>query len=308
MRSVASATRMRPVAAMRGLLSFLRKRYTTYMAEKNIIVVYHGNCKDGFGGAWAAWRKVGDRARYISYRHGDAPKTEFSGADVYFIDLCYPIPELQLVKKANKRVIIIDHHKSNADKIALADESCYDMKHSGAVLAWNYFHPKIKAPKLLTYIEDTDLGNWSLPHTREVFSYISAQPYEFKAWSRLLKIFETAIGKKRVIAEGKTVLSREARIVEELAGDAEAVEFEGHRCLAVNSPMLITAVGAALLRRQPPIAIIWAKRGGYYSVSIRSMGEVDAANIAQKYGGGGHKNAAGFTIPAGTSFPWRAAQ
>ncbi|MDO8584768.1 MAG: DHHA1 domain-containing protein [bacterium] len=274
--------------------------------KKDIVVIYHGECKDGFGGAFAAWKKFGNRARYIPYRHGDVPKTDFSGATVYFIDLCYSVPELKIVRENNERIVLIDHHKSNADKVGLVDESLYEMEHSGSVLAWTYFHPKVKMPKLLTYIEDTDLGRWSLPHTREVFSYIGAHPYEFNAWSRLAKTFEGAPSRKRAIAEGKLVLARETKIIQELAADAELVEFEGFRCFAANSPMLVTGIGTELVRRNPPISIVWAKRGGYYRVSLRSVGEVDVAKIAQKYGGGGHKNASGFTIPENTPFPWKA--
>lgn len=269
------------------------------------IVIYHGECKDGFGGAWAAWKKFGEKARYIPYRHGDAPKTDFSGVDVYFIDLCYPLPELQLVKKANKRIIIIDHHKSNADKIAFADESLYEMEHSGSVLAWLYFHPKTAVPKLLTFVEDTDLGRWALPRTKEAFAYIGAHPYKFKAWDILAKTFASARTRNKALAEGKLVLAREKGIVEELAADAEEVEFEGYRCFAANSPMLVTAIGTELVRRHPPISIVWSKRAGHYRVSLRSVGEVDVAKIAQKYGGGGHKNAAGFTVQKGEPFPWK---
>lgn len=273
--------------------------------KSDIVVIYHGECKDGFSGAWGAWKVFGNRARYIPYRHGDVPKTDFSGADVYFIDLCYPLPELQLVKKANRRIVIIDHHKSNADKIAFADASLYKMEHSGSVLAWMYFHPKTVIPKLLTFIEDTDLGNWKLPHTKEAFAYIGAHPYNFKEWDRLARTFDHAVLRKKALAEGKLVLAREKGIVEELAADAEEVEFEGYRCFAANSPMLVTAIGTELTRRKPPISIVWAKRAGHYRVSLRSVGEVDVAKIAQKYGGGGHKNAAGFTVPAGVPFPWR---
>ena len=29
---------------------------------KNIVVIYHADCRDGFGAAYAAWKKFGDRA------------------------------------------------------------------------------------------------------------------------------------------------------------------------------------------------------------------------------------------------------
>jgi phosphoesterase RecJ-like protein len=36
---------------------------------------------------------------------------------------------------------------------------------------------------------------------------------------------------------------------------------------------------------------------GKYKFSLRSKGDIDVSKIAQKYGGGGHLNAAGFVAP-----------
>lgn len=273
---------------------------------KHIVIVYHGECRDGFGGAWAAWKKFGSKAHYIPYRHGDVPKINISNAEVYFIDLVYPFAELKTMRAKNNRIIIIDHHQSNANKIAFADESLYTMEHSGSVLAWRYFHPKKKPPKFLLFIEDTDLGHWKLPHTKEAFAYISAHPYNFKKWNTLAKTFHQPALQRKALAEGKLLLNCEKQITEQIATDAEVVEFEGYKCLAANSPILVTSIGTELARRMPPISIVWSKRAGYYRVSLRSVGDIDVAKIAQKYGGGGHKNAAGFTIRQGDPFPWRA--
>ena len=32
---------------------------------KKIVVIYHDQCRDGFGAAYAAWKKFGDDASYI---------------------------------------------------------------------------------------------------------------------------------------------------------------------------------------------------------------------------------------------------
>jgi len=56
----------------------------------------------------------------------------------------------------------------------------------------------------------------------------------------------------------------------------------------VNLPLGAREVKAvALLKRQSP---------GVYRVSMRSKGEVDVRGVAMMWGGGGHTNAAGFTI------------
>lgn len=32
---------------------------------KEIVIIYHAQCRDGLGSAYAAWKKFGDNASYI---------------------------------------------------------------------------------------------------------------------------------------------------------------------------------------------------------------------------------------------------
>ncbi|HSF43736.1 MAG TPA: bifunctional oligoribonuclease/PAP phosphatase NrnA [Thermoanaerobaculia bacterium] len=45
------------------------------------------------------------------------------------------------------------------------------------------------------------------------------------------------------------------------------------------------------------VALIREREDGTHKVSLRSRGEVDVEKIARHHGGGGHKNAAGFSLP-----------
>ena len=87
-------------------------------------------------------------------------------------------------------------------------------------------------------------------------------------------------------------------------GSVTAVNFLGRRVLASNYPILRSEIGHELLKKKPPLSIIWREKGGRISVSLRSDGSVDVAAIAEKYGGGGHKSAAGFTLEKGEKLPW----
>ena len=56
----------------------------------------------------------------------------------------------------------------------------------------------------------------------------------------------------------------------------------------VNYPLTVGEVEAvALLKEYEP---------GVYRTSLRSKGDVNVARIAEKFGGGGHRNAAGCTL------------
>ena len=65
------------------------------------------------------------------------------------------------------------------------------------------------------------------------------------------------------------------------ASDEDAVGF-------VNYPLTVEEVEA--------VAMLKECETGIYRTSLRSKGEVNVAKVAEKFGGGGHRNAAGCTL------------
>ncbi len=64
----------------------------------------------------------------------------------------------------------------------------------------------------------------------------------------------------------------------------------------INFPRSIDGVEVAALLREPPEHEVVGD-GPCWRVSFRSRGNVDVAQVAQRFGGGGHKNAAGCLVP-----------
>jgi|GEM_PF-5934457 len=102
--------------------------------EEKFIVFYDDDA-DGFGGAWAAHKKFGRRAKYIPIivRDGAAPITA-RGKNIYFIDSLYSQSAVKKLIRDNN-VVIIDHHKSRREFIKSAQEWVYGVNHSACVLA-----------------------------------------------------------------------------------------------------------------------------------------------------------------------------
>ena len=108
-----------------------------------------------------------------------------------------------------------------------------------------------------------------------------------------------------MVSFGKAVLDYKKRRVEDLARKAEIVEFFGHKVFAINSPELVDDLCHYLANKKPPFAIAWHKRGNFLKVSMRSI-NFDVRKIAEKFSnGGGHREAAGFSIPANKKLPWK---
>lgn len=275
--------------------------------NKNTIVIYHGECPDGFSAAWVAWKKFGDRADYVPAHHQELPPEGLVGKEIYILDFSFPKEIMARIVKENKRVTVIDHHKSAEEAVKMAHEYLYEMNHSGASLAWRFFYPDLTMPWLIRYVEDMDMWKLELPDIFAMTLVLNSINKDFKTWNKLAKDLDDELVREQYINQGNIMLKYENKLVDEIMdSNKEIVRFDGHEVYAINAPHAFASqIGNALCREKPPMAIVWQRSGGRTEVSLRSEGDVDVSRIAKKYGGGGHKNAAGFKFNAQWDFPWQ---
>jgi len=275
--------------------------------NKSVVILYHENCPDGFGAAWAAWMKFKNKATYIATEPHVFPQEEFKGREIYIVDNSFDKKTLEKLISKNKKVVVLDHHKSAQADVEAFPQNVFDNNHSGAVLSWNYFHPKKKIPMLLRYVEDGDLWHFKLPNTEYIRSYIYAHSYDFSVWSKLSKELENTKTRKQGIEKGKAINDYFDQIVDELVKKADRVRLGSFSVFAVNSSSkkVVSKIGHVLAERTKSFGIVWYISNGMLYVSLRSVGSFDVSKIVARFGGGGHKNAAGFCIPFLGKFPWK---
>lgn len=274
--------------------------------DKKIVILYHAECRDGFSAAWAAWKKFGKTAFYIPVTHYNPPPTGLKNKEIYFLDFVYPMSTMVRLIRSNKRVTAIDHHIS-AEKITkITKDWRYAVNHSGAALAWRYFHPGKKTPIFLKCVEDSDIWKWTIPSSREILAYVDLTPMNFENWNKISRDLEILQKRKKYIAGGKLLIRYYDKLVNDFVMRAEKVEFLGSKVYAANVPGYFRDdVGHILAEKLNSFAIVWREENGRIRVSLRSSGSVDVSKIAGKFGGGGHHNAAAFSFPAGRKFPWK---
>jgi hypothetical protein len=282
------------------------KKTVTKIPKQKIVVVYHGNCPDGFGGAWAAWKKFGAKAAYFPARDRNAPPVPLKNKIVYIIDYTYEVPLMRKLIKDNIRVTAIEHHISQKPGTLLTEKYSYDVNHSGAVLAWHYFHPGKPVPTLLRYVEDRDIWKWKIPHSREMLMLIDLVEFDFKAWSMLAKELDDPRTRVINLKKGALLELQYRSLYRMLLPNAELVKFEGRKIYALNCPYYFADdLGHELALKTHTFALLWNETGGRIRCSLRSNGKIDVAKIAKKYGGGGHRRASGFSFPVGKKTPWK---
>ena len=250
-------------------------------------VLYHADCADGFGAAWALWKKYPD-ARYIPVKHGQPPPEGLDGAHVVMVDFSYRREVIEQLAQSAASLLILDHHVTARAALAGLPYAYFDVKKSGAVLAWEWAHAE-PVPWLLQYVQDKDLWEWRLPHSREMNAALASYPFDFQVWEGLTRdVLEM---------EGRAILRREHSLIDKIVEESVLVEFEGETVPAVYSPVMTSQIGERLCQGFP-FCLIWHERDGLRYFSLRSKpGTADVSALASRYGGGGHVNAAGFSRP-----------
>lgn len=278
---------------------------------KNIVVIYHADCPDGFGAAYAAWKKFSDTASYLPCRAGgDLPK-DITGKEIYIVDYSFSKEILQQLLNTNKSVVVIDHHQTAKEAVTSFPQNIFDNDHSGAVLAWQYFHPETEVPDLLKYVEDHDLWRFALPENREYNVAMGEVPMTFESWDALIEELKDTDALINFIAKGALLAKFEDKLVAKIMGYRERVVFEGREVWAINASRYYRSILGNQLAElnesfnEVAMGIVYYHSNGEVSISLRSRGDVDVAVIAQKYGGGGHKNAAAFRVDSFRDLPFK---
>lgn len=315
------------------------------------LVIYHADCTDGFGAAFAAWLKLGDEAEYLPMNYGDTKlnhpfdlREMVIGRDIYILDFSFIRLVMEHILVDAKRVVWLDHHKTAfemwCDKYergmrwhelqGRSDEVfiLLDDNKSGAMLAWEYFHPDTTPPKLIKHIDDRDRWQFKMEGSKELHAALqSHKPWSFRQWARDFSPIDMGDSKASfaqtqayslLMKEGEAILRAQDQNVTRMAKKARKCCIWKHcgdildernlfevNGLAVNANLHQSELGHDLAKKSGTYGLIWyVDAGGAVNCSLRSEGDYDVSEIAKAFGGGGHKNAAGFVTDIDTLMGW----
>ncbi|HFE31904.1 MAG TPA: phosphohydrolase [Gammaproteobacteria bacterium] len=264
------------------------------------LCIYHGNCADGFGAATAIRIALGgDNVDFHAGIYQDPPP-DVTGRDVILVDFCYKRDViLQMAALANS-ILILDHHKSAAQDMVIPIDAIpdnlrmvFDMTKSGAVIAWEHFHPGEDVPPLLLHIQDRDLWEFKLDGTREIQACLFSYPYEFEIWEQLL--FSDP---QKLREDGKAIERKHFKDIKEFIAVAAYTDtIAGHEVPMLNAPYFWSSDAGHIMGEGKPFAACYWDTPEGRVFSLRSANDgLDVSEIAALFGGGGHKHASGFRL------------
>ena len=230
---------------------------------------------------------------------------------VYFVDYSFTEKTLwvldSLINK-NCDIIWIDHHNSSLELIKAHKELVLINGIrldgiSGAGLTYMYLHNCgfDDIPYHVQLVSDYDCWKFKFePHTTYFKLGIESEDYD--ALDLVWKELNTKSSlKKQVNSMLEKIISNGTAIKRYVDKDNEqyrkqfAYESEicGYKALVVNRKTNSWIFGEEI--NNYPLVCVWVFNGSRYSYSIFSKyNDVDCSKIAESFGGGGHKGAAGF--------------
>lgn len=289
--------------------------------------IYHGNCADGFASAWAVDQAFKEQKLSSNPVDWNDPslklvagvyqnpfdKEAITDAHVIIVDFSYKRSVIRAMSNFCRSITIIDHHKTaiaDLEQIELdEDVKCpiytrFDTQNSGAMLTWNYYFPANKSPRLLQHIEDRDLWKFRLPGTRDIQANLFSYPYDLPTWDSIIRAFDQSEQYRHdFIVAGSAIERKHFKDIAELTTvGMHYKRIGGVRVPCLNVPYTLASdAGNSMCQAtgdKPQFAACFFINGNDEAVfSLRSLDEgQDVSEIAKLYGGGGHKNAAGFKV------------
>lgn len=384
--------------------------YSDKMREGKVVILYHANCVDGFYSHIILRKNLGDNLTvpkgdlYPSHSSGyalipyeseygnqfipvayeetkvipDAILDRVRGKYVIIVDFSFELPALKELSRKATSVLVIDHHKTlaervlehmnsdNLDVIHMRNLSVlhrrdfdlleinpdedylptsdfenvlvvYDERYCGSVLVTALFDPRFLHMAanhfkyidyhtrgwlcdarirmalnsgeygLLYYIQDYDQYTLSNNDSKAIHATLhNAMYYRFEGWWFTVG---DNVGSYNLDLIGRAILAKEHKQLQGYIENARIGLLGDQQVVFVNATSDYTNdIGEALSNLHGLPVAIWHTRKDYTKVSLRSSktnGDFDVGTLAQLYGGGGHRNAASFSIPIGVEFDCR---
>lgn len=301
---------------------------------RNPLCLYHKDCSDGFTAAWAVWKRFPDW-EFLPVAYNEPPP-DVTGRDVVIVDFSYKRAVLLELGEKAESILILDHHETAEKELAdfpppvllnywedwvgsLLDlrrsmpdlrpvVALFDMERSGAMMAWQFFHDTSAEdiPGIVRYAQDRDLWQWRLEDSHQVNAYIGAAPKTWAKWDWIQDHIGDDYGRGRgeLVHGGAAILMADDVRRELWIRQTRRTMMIGgyHDVPVANVPQSMASEVAHELAKGASAGFaatyMDTHEGRVFSLRAGTDGP-NVAEIAAKYGGGGHAKAAGFTVELG---------
>jgi oligoribonuclease NrnB/cAMP/cGMP phosphodiesterase (DHH superfamily) len=288
-------------------------------------IFYHNKDLDGHcSGAIAKYYHLQSGTSVVMHPYDYGEPFPFDkvqdGLDVWMVDITSSPYEVLLEVRKRYNLFVIDHHKSFIEsEVCKKIPGVFVNGTAACELTWNHCFPDTMMPNIVHRLAQYDIWDnkdkniWDkeiMPHQMGIKMY-NTDPSDvvgYGFWKNYFDDFfrkpEDDLTPKFVAIEdairktGTTIIKYQGQEDDNTVGFYSfPAEFEDMRAICLNSARFNSQVFKSVWDNEKyDIMLAWVSvKGDYYKVSLYTDKEgIDVSNIAKRFGGGGHKQAAGF--------------
>lgn len=246
----------------------------------------------------------------------EIPWEDIKDEVVFIVDFSFGLEDMKRILKEAKRVYWIDHHVSaikNLESISGLVAGLRDVEetYSGCELTWKYIFPNDPMPRAVHLLGRYDVHDYADPDVIPFeYSMMTEDTDPNTCMNLWVNLFNNQddpgefdfLEKENVVNEHIEEGRPMQEFVEKMNVDtvkrlAVTVLLDGKKFLAVNSYLVNSnALERVFQAKRWDAMLVFYRQSGGWSVSLYNgdHGQVDCAEIAKKFGGGGHKDCGGF--------------
>lgn len=281
-----------------------------------MLIIHHYDLDGHCSAAIIKYMYTNARCYQMGYED-EIPWEDIKNEDVFIVDFSFGLEDMKRVLKEAKSLTWIDHHVSairNLDSISDQIQGLRDIEetYAGCELTWNYIFPDDPMPRVVKLLGRYDVHDYAdptvLPFQYAMRSKETNPKDAMNLWINLFNnqdesdefsFLEKENLIEEIIEEGRPIERFiENRNIEFVKNNAVCVILAGYKFLAVNTYLdNSNALEKVFQSSKWDAMMVFYRKSGGWSVSIYNGDQASTVNcekIAQKYGGGGHKDAAGF--------------
>lgn len=279
---------------------------------------YHGDNDGKCAGFWVkklAEHYDGYEQEFIQINYGtEFPfETIHPNEQIYIVDYSILPEEMDRLLCITKDVVYIDHHISAIKKYEDYPHEIKGVRYNGVAgcmltycylrhmdngrITFNELMTK-DAPMFTKYIADYDVWTFEYGDDTRKFN-LGSELHDLSPDGELLeRVYNFSIDQSfcsEIIKQGETIMQyRDNWARDYCKSKGFETELDGYKCYALNLAMVSSDHFKSVNEDDYDMFIGFSFDGKIWTYSLRSA-KVDCSEIAVKYGGGGHKGAAGFT-------------
>ena len=221
------------------------------------------------------------------------------GEEVIIVDFSLQkAGDFERLLEITRNVIWIDHHKSAIEKHAHLDNQIAGIRRDGIAaceLTWKYFFPNREVPRVVQLLGDYDVWKFAYGsdtrHLQSGIRLLDNDPW-LPSWAEWFRDGDAAVSwmiDKGIIANQY----RDNYYAGLIRSWSFQSEFEGYSAVCCNAGSVSSDLFDTAAESDLMMPFVFDGRQWTVSIYTRDP-DIDCSKLAAKYGGGGHRQAAGF--------------